>query len=523
MVNGATDAPAHPGDIDPLVSIRADIESAFAARDLPRMVASLEFHTIEAWFAFDPDRFVQILRAALRSDLSDDSHLHAVATLIPSAGHTRLPESSRVTLRPESMTTKTRLIVRLSPMLELRYAGHPVRALRAHDDHGRQPALPLQAVFDSLGGWQLFSAAQRGLTAMLAGDFSEALRAFAEAEAQPALPTLTVLERMIYSRVALVHAAYGDPVQAARYLDAFDRTPRTASWAETSFEATARCARIIIDAGVRPGAVADLERLSIRDLGELWPFYLVALQRVHSCSSETDTFEQAVLRYSHVPFPHHVGEGLTGSIFPLMQAIIAVQKGQVEESWRALRRSDTSLPLMKTAEAVLHSRTGAPHHALSLATGAAASVQGLRRLEVLRLSALSDAFLRLQQEDDVRKSCEQALRTAGALHPTEACLFSAEVHAFAERAVPGWPQRAPTLFRSQRGEPARRPHALSTEELAIARALATGTPLLAVAESLFLPLYELRDQQRTLRIGLGLQESASDAAIVLEAERRGLL
>ena len=124
---------------------------------------------------------------------------------------------------------------------------------------------------------------------MLAGDFTKALP-FVHAGSRCCRRSARFgfLEREAIVKSALIHACFGNATTADGSSEAHRATPdATSSWREAQLDAHEEFRRILTYPGEVEEALERLEAISLQDIGEMWPFYIVALHRVLEVVQDT--------------------------------------------------------------------------------------------------------------------------------------------------------------------------------------------------------------------------------------------
>jgi len=405
-------------------------------------------------------------------------------------------------------------------MFALRLQGRPAEALEVSARLDREFGT-LQPFFGVFPGWSLFGAVQHGITAMLAGDFTEAARGFTQARMHTAIPALAFLHRDALGKMALLEAIYGDPERARQLLDEAAAAPRTESWAEPLVDAGISLAEALIgaDEGGHERALQLLEEIPPQAVGEMWPFYTVAAQDLLRATGRYDEAQQRLDIAERMPLPRVDGEGFTGSVLGVQGAIAALVRGDLAGARALLARADPTLPVTRIAAALLELAVGNPRAALQSVAGVNQQTRNLRRLDVWRLSATAEAHLALGSDAECREVIEFALDLPGGLRLYEARYFSQRVRALAEADFPRWPRDRGGAAHEfwllpESGE------TLTVRELDLLRALVGGQSREQIARAQFISMNTLKAHLRSIYRKLGVN---SRTGAVLEAERRGLV
>lgn len=321
---GALSTGRGTGGGSPLADVVKRIEQAFEAADYERTACLLEQNAIAAWFGLDPSRFGEIITVLGRVDALQSPLVRGMSLLLFSE-EVGDPDSLIDALAGERETASgpgfpVSSLVHVGRTFKLRLEGRASEAWALTGGLEEQVRL-LQPVFDRDRGWGLLIAVQNGLTAMLAGDFRAALECFTRARMHVEVPTLSFLTRDACVKAAVLESLYGDEDRARALLAEADRVPRTESWVEDTLDAayTIAASRVLTDTAEE--GLRMLETVQLRDVGEIWPFYVNALQRAFAGVGDLEEGERRLAILDRLPLPRREGEGFTGSALPLAQAM----------------------------------------------------------------------------------------------------------------------------------------------------------------------------------------------------------
>lgn len=498
------------------------IEQAFDAGDYEHTAWLLEQNVIAAWFGLDPSRFGEMLVTLTRADAPRNPFLQVLKLLLFSE-EVDNPESLVEGVMQNQgafsdLGVPLSSLVLVGRMFKLRTEGRAAEAWALMDETEEHVGA-LQPVFDRHRGWGLLIAVQNGLTAMLAGDFQAALECFTRARLHVEVPTLAFLTRDACVRAAVVESLYGDEERARALLQEADRVPRTGSWTEETLDAsyTIAASRVLTDTPEE--CLRMLETIQLRDVGELWPFYVIALQRALVGVGDLEEGERRLEMFERLSLPRREGEGLTGSALPAAHGMNLMLQGRIEEARQRLRGSDSSLVVTRILSAVLELTAGRPREGLRLVSGVHEKTRGLRFLEIWRLAVIAGSHFALGDKEQCAETLEFALRLPGGVTPRESRFFLDEVSRFAEERFEAWPRRSEAAaFGAVLFSVGREP--LTERELEVMRELAAGLTREQIAKTQFISMNTLKFHLRSIYRKLGVK---SRAAAVLEAERRGLV
>ncbi|MFT4235907.1 MAG: hypothetical protein QM607_13050 [Microbacterium sp.] len=104
----------------------------------------------------------------------------------------------------------------------------------------------------------------------------DALSHFMRARLHAVTPSLAFLTRPSYVCSARIHATLGDQVEARRTLTLSSALPRTDALIESEIDAIAEPSEALLETNEQR-ALARFAKVSLRQVGELWPFYIRAM------------------------------------------------------------------------------------------------------------------------------------------------------------------------------------------------------------------------------------------------------
>lgn len=506
-----------PHSPDELAQLAQSIEYAIEREEYFTAAAIVEKHLAATWFAFHPARTAEILEV-LAHEVGDATPLVTAAYKVLSAnnaGHTNT-QALRDTIDhddPQQM-----FVLSMFRMNDYRVHGMIHRALEQADTIESYLA-QMRPSLTPGGGWLMQAPVQIGITAMLAGDFPRALNTLAQAQLRPANAKFVFLERESLVKAALIHAAFGNATTASGLLTRAAQVPRTSSWVEKHIDVQAEFASILSSQADPEEVIDQLEVISLHDIGEMWPFYVIALHRLLEAAGHHDELEHRLEMLDALPLPKIDGEGFSGSVIPLKRALTALSVGRGAEAVEFLQRADHSLTYTKLVRAATDLYVGRLHHAVDLAHALQRHTRGFRLLELRRLSILAAAHFMLDHTKEAIATLRMAAQMPRGLSPQERLLFGLEIHEFAERYVEAWP-KVPAAHAIFLSELPRKGHSLTEREIEILEQLAQGLTRAQIAEQLFISLSTVKTQLQSIYRKLEVS-SAADA--IFEGERRGII
>lgn len=376
-------------------------------------------------------------------------------------------------------------------------------------------------LFGSADGWGLIIPVQSGITAMLSGDFARALKYYAQAQMQPLVHPLAFFTRDAYAKAALLHATFGDEREARTALEQAAKIPRTISWVEQYVDSTVHLTEAMLSHDGAESAVERMNEIPLHLIGELWPYYIIALERLYERAGRQREIGDRLSMLENAPLPRIDGESVAGSVFPVARATINLRRGDIEVARQLLSEADPDYVGTQLVLVHLELSQSRTRQALSLATkfGAEPAYAGLRQISVWRHSTLALVQLRADQHGEAEVTLRNMLLLPGGVRDGDASSFSPAVLEFAERRVEGWPSLAPV---QNRFSPHERHHStrLSARELQVVRLLAGDATQQDIARQLFVSPNTLKTHIRAIYRKLGVNSRRS---AVLRAGQEGWL
>lgn len=505
------------GEHDELAHFAEQVEQHIREGNIPEAAMLLEADMAAAWYGIEPARTAEILQQLLTEIGSSTPILKAVMSLLTATSVGQF-DSQEYLATVNSEDPHEMFMLSVFRMADLRLHGRSVDALEQGDNLEKYLG-KMRLLLDPQDGAELQTVVQIGISAMLAGDFTHALTSFTHAQMLSLIPRYAFLTRDALVKSAVIHACFGNSTTARSLLQRADKVDRTSSWAEDHIDAHRDFAAILTSATSHEDALDRLEAISLHDIGEMWPFYIVAIHRLLEASGYHDELGHRLEMFDSMPFPSVDGEGFSGSIIPLKRAMLAMKTGREADTQTYLRRADPRLPYTRLIEAAGNVYAGRTQQALHQATRLKNETRGFRLLEIRRLSILAAA----QYQSEAIGQCVETLTMAAGLprglSPREIELFSPETRELAIQRVAGWPQDTggPSAFLTGLPKPG---HALTEREVEIIGQLAQGHRRADIAKNLFISLNTLKSQLRSIYRKLEVS-TASDA--VVGAQRRGII
>src|SRR5699024_9958716 len=176
---------------------------------------------------------------------------------------------------------------------------------------------------------------------MLAGDFQHALTSFTQAQLLTLVPNFPFLARNALVHSAIIHACVGNAGSAGSLVDHAVRVPLVSSCVVNQMAVHRDFAVILVSARSYEEALDRLETISLHDIGEMWPFYIMVIHRILEAVGRTDELNHRLEMFDSIPLPKIDREGFSGSIIPIKRAMLAMRTGRSFEAQEFLARADS--------------------------------------------------------------------------------------------------------------------------------------------------------------------------------------
>ena len=502
---------------DRLAIVVEEINRAYDQENYERVHRLIITEVPAVWFGIEARRFLEMLRALIQYYPPTDVLIRICYEMLTTSHPDGIKNTnSTKALNPDNPVQQFYLT--LFQMFHYRRCGYPVHALE-QSEMLREHLRKMPPFVVSTAGWKLHVPVQVGISAVLAGDFTKALAAFTEAQLHPPLPTSHFLTRQALVQSALVQAAFGNITTARGMLERSDDVPRTSSWIEPQIDAHRDIAFILINADQPDLALATMNALNLHNLGEMWPFYVLASFRLYRALGQFDELEHHMDMLDSMPFPMQDGEGFAGSVIALKKASLAMRTGRVSEAQELIDRADQRLPYTRVIQAALHLYAGRAKLAVQEALQLHDETRGFRQIELRRLAILAMANLQINDTDSALEVLAHAASFAGGLQDGEVVLFSPECREVARDQIANWPHEnsAPSIFLTNLPDPGQ---ALTDREIEILTKLAAGSPRATIAESLSISVNTLKTQLRSIYRKLN---ASSREEAICGGQRRGII
>lgn len=426
---------ARPALDDELASVVREIRHLSDSGAYSECLELISERLVEAWFGFEPQELVGLVRRLVAAEGAGESG-RMILDFMNSLGG---PAYALGTHRSgDFLNLPADVVALLGRMIHFRHQGMSREAHRiATEIEKQEQVLPL--FYDSGWGMRQVVEVQSGISAMLAGEFDDALRYFVSAQLIRPIPSLRLLSRDAYVKAALVHALFGDLAEARTLLAQADTIPRTSSWAEAGIDASAAIAQAILAIEDEDQTARDVMSIPLHHVGEMWPFYVVAIQRTYERRGLRPELIKRLQRLQKIPLPRVEGEGFTGSVFPLALATVNLADGNLGKAREQLAFADPSYVGTKLLELLQNLLQGELDSVVSLSYSLRREILTLRQMDIFREAITATAHLAKGDTDNAVAILQSVARTKGGLTKVEMSYFGENLRELAQREVPEWP------------------------------------------------------------------------------------
>ena len=362
------------------------IEAFIATESFDDAARLLEDNLAALWFGLHPSRMASVLEILIQT--LPTPPLLVAAHRILTASEAERADAYAFLSRLIAMTPNRCLSWRCFGCTIFAYRVASLRHLAAEVIEGLLGKM--RFVLDPHGGWRLQASLEIGVSAMLAGDFTKALTISLQVQLYPATPKYSYLTRAALVKSALIHACFGNVTSAKAFLERTQRIKRSSSWLENQIDIQLEFVDILTSSDDREIMLDRLEAVSLHDIGEMWPFYIVAIHRVFEAAGHYSELEHRLKIFDALPFPRVDGNGFTGSVIPLKRAKLALRLGRGSEALEFLHRTDPRL-MYTPIQAAAQLYAGRYDQAIQQASSLRQHTRGFRLVEIRRLSIIATA------------------------------------------------------------------------------------------------------------------------------------
>lgn len=465
-------------------------------------------HVLEIAYSLRADNMRDLLQKFVESGADSTGAARGMLTFF-SSGDLEALKPLKHSLTPLINGVPTSALFRLGEAVNLRFQGDVLGSLALLEGLGTQLG-PSRVAFDTHSGWGLMFSVQSGTTAMLAGDIRRALVELTAATLHPLVPGLSFLTREAQVKLALIQGTFGDDEAARRLLQQSQGLRVSGNWVDDRSDTTSQIVRALIEFEDPARAKQLIDSVELHEVGELWPYYVLALHRVYDRSGHRDDLGLKFEVFERMPLPRRIGEGLTGSVLATARATLAIEQQRVSVARNELSAADQRLIGVRAVRAFAALAGGNAEETVLLTHGLSQDTQGLRQIELWRLALLAAGYLELEDSIRALGAMQLALALPGGLRPHEARWFTPRLQQLAAEKLSGWPLSPSTP------SPRLPTSALSRREVEVLRLLGSPLKRADIADNLYISDNTLKRHLSNIyrKLGAHSRESAVQAAVL---------
>jgi len=489
------------------------IRDAEAARDHATVVHLLATHPVEAWFTLPVDELTAIIVGLPADAVRASAEVALVARMLAPEGSEALTEDRALSRSPHLPSHLRRWLV-VTDAWHARLKGD---AARAYDVLIRLPEIEaaIPSVLDPTNGIRSLFLTQAAVTALLLGRFGEALALYGRTLRVPTPSALRFYLREAHLRSALIHVLYGDPVAARAHLAEARSTPRTDSWMELQLDPEQTLVEALVSDDDPDGAFTRILQLTYGSMGELWPLYLLGLQRLGVLAERRLDVRERLEALVSAGMGAN-GTALNSSIPQVLLAFEALLNGNVPGAKQYLKTvQDRSWPTV-IVSCMVGLAGGAPKSAIRELRAARPMTEGLRQAERHRSLMLGLAHYLSGDASAARAAVEQLSELNRRSGPHELAvmriLAPSLLGLVAERIPELLPEVVSPGSRGVLDTPS-----LTASELAVLVRLAQGETRDQIAKALFRSPNTVKSHQTSLYRKLGVSAAGDAVRLATEA------
>ncbi|WP_345186787.1 helix-turn-helix transcriptional regulator [Microbacterium panaciterrae] len=366
---------------------------------------------------------------------------------------------------------------------------------------------PIPTVIDPSNGIRSLYLKQAAIAAALDGRLHEALSLYARVLRVPLRAGFEFFAREAHLRSALIHGLCGDPVVAQAHLREARELPRSDSWVERSLDSEQTLVVTMLDADSDPGTAFErVLQLTYGQMGEIWPFHLLALQRL-GVVAERRSESRARLESLVAAGFGATGSGLQRSAPSALLALESLLSGNVpraKQEWQEV--DDRSWPIWFIGTMIALA-SGASRTAIRDLTAVKSMTKGLRQAERRRTLLLSLAHC--LTEDPV--AATTAVDHLSDLNPRSESYEAGMLRILAPGVFARLAERIPGLLPAGfllADTGVLEAPSLTRSEAEVLAGLARGETRDQIAQALFRSVNTVKSQQRSLYRKLGVTSAA---------------
>ncbi|SDL57713.1 helix-turn-helix transcriptional regulator [Microbacterium azadirachtae] len=485
------------------------IEAALENRDADA-AALVEMWPIELWYSLPPYQLGTLLER-----LSPEAHRLSPTVSLLSRALTPDDTTFRMPRRRGPLPANHHRRASIFEAARRRVAGDPVGAYELLAGLRENIAGASRSGVGPTDPALAFVLMQTAESALLAGRLREALSLFEELAAAPRSAGMEFFARRAHLRGALIHHLYGSTCAARSHLQQAQGVPRTASWVEKRLDGDQRLVEALIATEDSDEAFSELLDLTYSDLGELWPFAVIALHAWGSVTGRRDAARSRMEAMANAGFGRD-GTGLIGSVLPLMLALDSVLNGDLPRARAEIHDVHEDHWIATVVRALIDIGSAAPGRARDSLGAAADATTGLVKADRQRHQVT--ALAHYLSGDTGSASATIALLPVSARRcsPYEISVLDTLAPGVLGVVADLVPELLPEGYPFDRAGVLEKP-SLTRPELEVLTRLARGMKRPDIARELFRSINTVKTHQRSLYRKLGASSAAEAVALATES------
>ncbi|OZB88537.1 MAG: hypothetical protein B7X41_07575 [Microbacterium sp. 14-71-5] len=485
------------------------IEAALENRDADA-AALVEMWPIELWYSLPPYQLGTLL-----ARLSPDAHQLSPTVSLLSRALTPDDATFRMPRRRGPVPANHHRRASIFEAARRRFSGDPVGAYELLANLRENVAGASRSGVGPTDPALAFVLMQTAESALLAGRLREALGLFEELAAAPRTADMEFFARRAHLRGALIHQLHGNTCVARSHLQQAAAVPRTTSWVETRLDGDQRLVEALVATEDRDEAFSTLLDLTYSDLGELWPFAVIALHAWGSVTGRREAARSRMEAMANAGFGRD-GTGLVGSALPVMLALDSLLNGDLPRARAEIQDVREEHWIATVVRALIDIGSGAPRRALDSLDASATATAGLLQADRQRHQVC--ALAHYVSGDSGRASATIALLPVNARRcsPYEISVLGTLAPGVLRVVADLVPELLPQDFSFDRAGVLEKP-SLTRPELEVLTRLARGMKRPDIARDLFRSVNTVKTHQRSLYRKLGASSAAEAVALATES------
>lgn len=489
------------------------IRDAEAAGDHAVVVHLLATRPVEAWFTLPVEELTGILLGLPAEAVRASAEVALVARMLAPEGADAATEDRALSRSPNLPAHLRRWLV-VTDAWHARLNGD---VARAYEVLIRLPEIEaaIPSVLDPTNGVRSLFLTEAALTALLLGRFAEALALFGRVLRVPTPSSLRFYLREAHLRSAMIHALYGDPAAARAHLVEAQRTPRTSSWMEPQLDPEQALVEALLDDEDPSGSFARILQLTYGPMGELWPLYLLALQRRGVLADRRVEVKERIEALMAAGLGTR-GSALNSSVPHVLLAFESLLNGNVPGARQHLRTvQDRSWPTV-IVSCMVGIAGGAPKSAIRELRAARPLTEGLRQAERHRSLMLGLAHYLSGDTAAARAAVDELGELNRRSGPHELAVMRILAPRLLELVAERIPELLPEVVSPGSRGVFDMP-SLTESELAVLARLALGETREQIAKALFRSPNTVKSHQTSLYRKLGVSAAADAVRLATKA------